>query len=480
MSPVSRDLKYTPQAGAAAGTTTSTAAPGTAASSTAASSTAASGIDASRAAASGIPTSSATVTTASPAAPSTAVRGDGTTGAGRIRARLRSWRWPAAGLAAAVLAGAVLVSLSTQQSTVRLAPDNPAAAGAMALAQVLGDQGVEVVYTTSVAVAIGASGPGSTLLIANDYGMPDDVARSLLTTGASVVLVGPGPDLLAAATSQVTHAGVAPTAGATRAECADPDAEAAEEITSSGAGFRLTDGADSGTGSAPVLCFLAPTAAGPAVGHYAVFPLEAVPAGPTVAPADDSAPLVRALDDGSGLTNASVTEAGNAALGLRLLGQTDKLVWLLPERPLVGEEPAGLADLLPPWTAAVGAQLLLLALVTAVWRGRRLGPLATEDLPVVVQASETTRGRGRLYRRSRAHGHAGAALRARATDRMAQRLGVPRSAGADAVVDAVARASHRPAQQVGALLYGPPPSSDVELTRLATDLDQLESEVHRA
>lgn len=403
-------------------------------------------------------------TTTSVSAPTTTVRGDGTTAASRFRARLRSWRWPAAALVAILLAGAVLVSLTTQTSTVRFAPDNPSDDGGMALAQVLGDRGVEVVHTTSVAEAIGASGPGSTLLVANDYGMAEDVARSLLETGAEVVLVAPGADLLAAATSQVTHAGTT-SAGAATAQCTDPDAVAAAEITSYGSGFRLTEDATSAT-----LCFLQPTAAGPPVGHYAVAPLDGAADGQTV----------RALDDATALTNGSITETGNAALGLRMLGQTDRLVWLLPEQPPVGDEPPGLAGMLPPWAGAVGAQLLLLVLVTALWRGRRLGPLVTEDLPVVVQASEATRGRGRLYRRSRAYGHAGAALRARSADRMAQRLGVPRSAGADAVVDAVARASGRPAQQVGALLYGPPPSGDVELTRLATDLDQLESEVHRA
>lgn len=409
-------------------------------------------------------TASTTTTTSVPASTPTTVRGDGTTTTSRFAARLRSWRWPLAALGAILLAGAVLVSLTTQTSAVRFAPDNPSSDGGMALAQVLGDQGVEVVYTTSVAQAIGASGPGTTLLVANDYGMAEDVARSLLDTGSAVVLIAPGADLLAAATSQVTHAGTAST-GATTAQCDDPDAVAAEEITSVGSGFRLT--ADAGSA---VLCFLQPTASGDPVGHYAAFPLDGAADGP----------LARALDDATVLTNGSITEAGNAALGLRMLGQTDRLVWLLPEQPLVGEPAPGLIDMMPPWAGPVGVQLLLLALVTALWRGRRLGPLVTEDLPVVVQASETTRGRGRLYRRSRAHGHAGAALRARSADRMAQRLGVPRSAGADAVVDAVARASGRPAQQVGALLYGPPPSGDVELTRLATDLDQLESEVHRA
>ena len=413
------------------------------------------------------PTTGAVTTTSAPTGKVTAVRGDGTTTTSRFATRLRAWRWPAVALGTVLLAGAVLASLSTEQSSVRLAPDNPSSNGAMALAQVLEKQGVEVVYTTSVSQAIGAGGPGSTLLIANDYGMPDDVARSLLDTGSEIVLVAPGADLLAAATSQVTHAASAATDRITAAQCTDADAVAAGEIISTGSGFRLSDDATSTTPA--TLCFLQATASTP-VGHYAVVTLDG----------DPSAAQVRILDDGTALTNQSITEVGNAALGLRMLGHTERLVWLLPEQPPVVAETPSLMDMLPPWSLAVGAQLLLVALVTALWRGRRLGPLVTEALPVAVQASETTLGRGRLYRRSRAHGHAGAALRARSADRMAQRLGVPRSAGADAVVDAVARATHRPAVQVGELLYGPPPSGDVELTRLATDLDQLESEVHRA
>lgn len=99
---------------------------------------------------------------------------------------------------------------------------------------------------------------------------------------------------------------------------------------------------------------------------------------------------------------------------------------------------------------------------------------------MTVPSSETALGRGRLYRRARAWGHAAAALRAGTAHRMAVRLGVPRSAGAPTLVDAVTRATHRPAEQVAGLLYGPPPADDADLARLAIELDQLESEVHRA
>ena len=57
--------------------------------------------------------------------------------------------------------------------------------------------------------------------------------------------------------------------------------------------------------------------------------------------------------------------------------------------------------------------------------------------------------------------------------------GLPRSAPAPLVVDAIARAAGRRPADVEALLYGPPPTDDRGLAQLARDLDHLESEVHR-
>ncbi|WP_019136670.1 hypothetical protein [Cellulomonas massiliensis] len=64
--------------------------------------------------------------------------------------------------------------------------------------------------------------------------------------------------------------------------------------------------------------------------------------------------------------------------------------------------------------------------------------------------------------------------------RKKRRLGLPRSAPAAAVIDAVARASGRDPREVEQLLYGPPPTDDTGLSILALDLDHLESEVHES
>ena len=118
--------------------------------------------------------------------------------------------------------------------------------------------------------------------------------------------------------------------------------------------------------------------------------------------------------------------------------------------------------------------LVLVVVVLALWRARRLGRVVPEPLPVVVRASETTEGRGRVYRAARARGTAADALRVAARARLSTRLGQPDQAGLLAVT---AERSSRGAAAVEALLYGPDPSDDDALVRLADELDTLIREV---
>lgn len=386
------------------------------------------------------------------------VVGDGTTGAGRARGRWRRWRWP---IALALLITLVAIAAALPQpvtSTVPLAPDNPTGNGARALAQILEREGVDIQYVRTTGEAVRSAVEGSTLLVTGSSLLGPDQADALAAAGADLVLLDPDPFLLSAVTDAADVADVAPAGAATvrTADCADPDAVAAGSILTGGAGYiPLTDAA--------TVCF---PAAGGAAGAYLAI---------------DGSRRVVALGDRSILTNDALAEEGNAALALRVLGRNATLTWYVPSSTDFGQEAAGPgpAQLLPPWAGAIGLQLLLVALVAALWRGRRLGRLVTEPLPVTVRAAETTRGRGRLYRRSRVYGHAAAALRAGTASRAAARIGLPRTAGAPAVIDALARAAGRSTDEVAALLYGPPPTDDAGLELLARRLDDLESEVHR-
>ena len=112
-------------------------------------------------------------------------------------------------------------------------------------------------------------------------------------------------------------------------------------------------------------------------------------------------------------------------------GQGDRLVWYV----------ADVADLAAsdgvrsPRCCRRGSSRALFLLAASVlalvlWRGRRLGPLVTEPLPVVVRAAESTRSRGRIYHRTSDRQHAAAVL-----------VGASRRRLADA---APAAARHRP------------------------------------
>lgn len=386
------------------------------------------------------------------------VTGDGTTAGSRARRRWRAARWPLAVLLlVAVVAGLAALSRPVVSGT-PLAPDNPGPGGARALAEVLGDQGVDVTYVTTTADAIARAQAGTTLLVTSDLELLPEQIEAILATEADLVLLDPGDHLLESATEGSAILGDDWSSPDTvrSPECTDPDAVATEAIRSSGYGFTAV-----GPGS--TVCFPGDDSP-PDTGAYLVH---------------DGARRVVALDEPALLTNARITQDGNAALALRSLGRHDELTWFVPSflDTSVTEGTDGSTGTLPAWVDVVLVQLLVVAFFAALWRGRRLGPLVTEDLPVVVRASETTRGRGRLYRRSRSRGHAAAGLRAHTADRIASRLGMPRSVGAPTLIDAIVRATHRPTDQVAHLLYGPPPADDAALLELARHLDQLESEV---
>ena len=189
-------------------------------------------------------------------------------------------------------------------------------------------------------------------------------------------------------------------------------------------------------------------------------------------------------------TNKQLDKLGNAALTLRAAGHHESVLWYLggyTDSSLLTWGDGGPAptdvdanpNFMPPGTTDALFALGLAALVAAFWRARRFGPLVTEPLPVVVRSSEATRGRARLYRRARATGRATAALRGIAAKRIGARLGVPRAAGRAGLVPAIARATGRPAPDIDAILYGPPPTDEAGMNSIAQQLDTLESEVHR-
>lgn len=361
--------------------------------------------------------------------------------------RRRSRTILVAALVLVVLAGLVGLLARPEASQDPLSPHNADPEGARAAAQVLQQQGVSVTFVTTTAAALSEAEAGSTLLIVDPGSLRTVQQEALAAVEADVVLAGIDGDL-GGLTDRIEISGY--EGRATRSvDCDDPDAQAAESILAGGA---LLDG------DVDTACF-------------------STTEGSLYVTWTDGDQTWRAISDAGLLTNAALPVAGNAALVFRSLGAHERLVWYLPDPDdTFGEESS--TPLLPIPSAAV-LQLALVGLAVVLWRGRRLGPVVVEPLPVVVKASETTRGRGRLYRRANAHAHAASALRAGLVARVAGRVGLPSHAQPHDVVETLARASGRSPEAITDVLYGPAPTTDEGLMALTQALDTLESEVQR-
>ena len=126
-----------------------------------------------------------------------------------------------------------------------------------------------------------------------------------------------------------------------------------------------------------------------------------------------------------------------------------------------------------PVTVVLALGTVLLALV----RGRRLGRLVPEPLPVTVRAAETTESRGHLYQRSRDRARTAAILREGTRRRLGRKLGVARTDPLDTLITAVVHASDEPRERIQTLLTDAEPGGTKDLVQLGTDLEDLERKV---
>jgi hypothetical protein len=177
-----------------------------------------------------------------------------------------------------------------------------------------------------------------------------------------------------------------------------------------------------------------------------------------------------------GVANAELAADGNAAFALNVFGDRAEITWLMA-RAEPSSDATSAPSLLPPWWPIALAQMAVAFLVVAVWRGRRLGPIITEPLPVTVRASETVEGHGRLYHRLNAYDRAAGALRAGVVGRLSRAYG-----HADdplALSGALADRTGLDPMQVRRMLVDARPTTDDDLVNLARDLDRLEQEARR-
>jgi hypothetical protein len=365
----------------------------------------------------------------------------------------RGARVPLALLALIFIAGALLLLGRGEQAYGALEPGSYEPGGAHALAKLLKDQGVDVRTVHTIAEADAEVGDDATLLVTAPDLAPAKRFDALRERAADVVLVTPGEPTLRDSLPLVHQAGRSDV-GTLPPQCTVAAAVAAGEVTLGGIGYASP-------------------------GARSCYPGE--DGGGTLLQLADGGGTTTLLGSPAPLTNARLAEQGNAALGLRLLGAHPKLVWYLPATsdPALDDSRRSIFDLIPDGWYFGAAQAFVAVALLALWRARRLGPVVTEPLPIVVRAAETAEGRARLYRRAKAAGHAGETLREAARGRLRTALGLPRDADPAALVESVSTRTGRPAREVGAVLYGPPVPDDPALVRLAGELDHVEREAGR-
>ena len=206
-------------------------------------------------------------------------------------------------------------------------------------------------------------------------------------------------------------------------------------------------------------------------------------------------------------SNEHIDEAGNARLATGLLSEHDTVIWLdqheetpraaasgPPEPTASGDqstsqrpiqypeagEPAPIYSALPTWFWAVLIGALIVGVMVALSKGRRLGAPITEPLPVTAPAAEKVYGRARLYRRAHAYTQSLRALRAGALRRIRPPLRLSSQATQPEIVAAVEQRIGWPQPDIESILYSRIASNEQELLELAHSIDALVAAVENS
>ncbi|WP_078311604.1 MULTISPECIES: DUF4350 domain-containing protein [unclassified Mycobacterium] len=367
----------------------------------------------------------------------------------RLRDRWRTWAWILAALTGIVVT-ALLVT-KTPRPEGYLDPDAVTQRGGHALAQLLRDRGVTVTRATTISEVREAMRPGSQLMVLDNGNISDEILDVLVEIPGDRLLLAPFSatrERLAAQVRITSYQGNE----ITEPRCDLREAQRAGVIqTYIGPTYTFTR-----PGPGQVSCY-----AGTLVRYQ------------------DGNQTITVLGDDTPLTNVQLAKQGNAALAMNLAGRSSHLVWYVPERPKVGTsaQPKSMGDLIPNQVSMAIWQLCIVVLLLAIWRGRRLGPVVAEKLPVIVRASETTEGRGRLYRSRRARDLASDSLREAARYRIVRRLGLPVDEIPQVITATVAERIGRNPVEIHHVLFGPVPTDDQQLSNLTQQLDIIERQV---
>ena len=185
------------------------------------------------------------------------------------------------------------------------------------------------------------------------------------------------------------------------------------------------------------------------------------------------------LGGASVLVNQELGEADNAVLLASLLVPTEQTTVQVLQPPLPGGGDAGLTDLIAPRVRLALWQLVVAFVLLALWRARRLGRPVAEPQPVQLPGAELVVAVGNLLQRAKGRGQAAGLLTDDLRRSLAGRLGLPPSAPADQVADAVAARTGIPRERVLRTLTRSTPRDEAELVALSQAVDTVRREVTR-
>ncbi|BBX75816.1 DUF4350 domain-containing protein [Mycobacterium shinjukuense] len=366
--------------------------------------------------------------------------------------RRRPWLAVLVALAAISIVAAIGSYLTAPRPGGTMDPEATNPSGARALVTLLREHGVEVVVANTIADVDRAARPDTLLLVAQTHYLTDNALDRLAAAPGDLLLVEP--------TSRA-RAALAPGLRVAAAQTFVPEPNCAlrEANRAGSAHFGVSDAYQPKGDLVLTSCY---------DGVLVRFRGSGGHGGRTVT----------VVGNTHFMTNGGLLEAGNAALAMNLAGDRPRVIWYAPQR-FRGEtsSPTSVFELIPDNVSWIVWQLWLVVILVALWKGRRLGPLVAEELPVVVRASETVEGRGRLYRSRRARDRAADALRTATLQRLLPRLGMGAGASVPAAVTTIAHRSGADPEFVRYHLFGPPPATDHDLLQLARVLDDIERQV---
>jgi hypothetical protein len=362
-------------------------------------------------------------------------------------------------LLVAVAMALTALNRSTQKNSDDLDPANPGYSGAQGLARTLSNHGVAVSVVRNQRELLDQSVDGSTTVV-----ITATSRLSKRTALAALTHAAPAASLVLLDADREVTSGMGLPVDSHLADltdvaagCQDSDVGGSLRLARAGRAYTPTPGDATAT-----TCFADKNAGGGAMAHLS---------------ATAGRPATTLIGDDSLITNGAILDADNAAIALGLFGHSDHLVWYVPDLADITAAESTSRSIAPDWFRPGLALAASAVLLLCLWRGRRLGRLVTEPLPVVVRAVETTESRGRMYRKSRDRDRALAVLQLATRRRLASYLGLSVSSTVSSVAAASAAVSGRNYQDVLGLLDTPAAHDDSSLLELANTLLALEKEV---